>query len=75
MNASEDEEPSDANKSPPKNGWHLAHLGVQYGVTLILFTGIGYALDEKIQCTKPLLTIVGAFSGFALGLYFLIRKL
>ncbi len=46
-------------------------LGLEFGVTLVLFTLAGLALDRKLQ-TLPGYTLLLAACGFGLGLYRLI---
>jgi F0F1-type ATP synthase assembly protein I len=51
-----------------------AHYGFQLAISTGLFLGAGWWLDGKIG-TAPLLTIIGALVGAALGFYGMIRGL
>jgi F0F1-type ATP synthase assembly protein I len=74
VSAPEPKQPPESSDSSSKQGWQLAHVGLQYGATLLLFTGLGYWLDQRFLL-EPWFTIIGAFSGFGFGFYSLIRKL
>ena len=49
-----------------------SHLGLQYCLTLLLATGLGYLADEKWG-TEPWLLVAGSFLGFVLATYQLVR--
>ena len=48
------------------------HLGLQLGVTIVLFTLLGYWLDGRYD-TLPWLTVGGAAFGMTAGFYNFIR--
>ena len=48
-------------------------LGIQFALTLCLFTGIGYWFDKKFG-TSPLFLILLGFVGFGAGMYYVIRS-
>lgn len=48
------------------------HLGIQLGVTVVLFTLGGYWLDNRFG-TSPFGVAGGAFLGITIGLYHFIR--
>ena len=50
-------------------------LGVQLMVTILLFAGIGYYLDEQYLSMKPLFTIIFTLLGIAIGLITIIRQI
>jgi F0F1-type ATP synthase assembly protein I len=50
-------------------------LGFQLMVTILLFTGIGYYLDEKYISLKPLFIIIFSLLGIGIGLINIIRQL
>ena len=49
----------------------LAHVGVQFGMTVIALTVGGYYLDRHYQ-SAPAFTLVGLLLGFVAGLYHLV---
>lgn len=49
-------------------------LGFQLMVTILIFTGIGYYLDEKYLSMKPLFIIIFSLLGIGIGLINLIRQ-
>jgi F0F1-type ATP synthase assembly protein I len=51
-----------------------AAAGVQFGAVLLVFTGLGYWLDTRID-TLPLLTLLGAALGGVGGFLHLYRSL
>jgi len=50
-------------------------LGVQLMVTILLFAGIGYYLDEQYLSMKPLFTIIFTLLGIVIGLITIIRQI
>ena len=48
-------------------------LGMQFALTLAIFTGAGYWLDKKLG-TLPLMLVVLGAAGFAAGMYYLIKQ-
>ncbi|MFT5155306.1 MAG: F0F1-type ATP synthase assembly protein I [Planctomycetota bacterium] len=48
-------------------------LGVQFGMTLILFSFAGHGLDRWLD-TEPWLMLLGTFAGFGGGFYSLLLK-
>jgi F0F1-type ATP synthase assembly protein I len=55
-----------------ENPYRLAHLGMQLGLTFLLFFFFGYWLDNRLG-TLPWLTIVFILLGFTGGMILLIR--
>lgn len=49
-------------------------LGFQLMVTILIFTGIGYYLDEKYFSMKPLFIIIFSLLGIGIGLINIIRQ-
>lgn len=49
-------------------------LGFQLMVTILIFTGIGYYLDEKYHSMKPLFIIIFSLLGIGIGLINIIRQ-
>lgn len=49
-----------------------SHLGMQFTITVLMGTGAGYLLDEKLA-TQPWLLTLGTFAGFGVGTYLLVR--
>ena len=50
----------------------ITSLGIEFAVSVILGTWAGYALDGKLG-TGPWLLVAGAFAGFTLGFYMILR--
>jgi F0F1-type ATP synthase assembly protein I len=44
-------------------------------ITILLFTGIGYCLDEKYLSMKPLFIIIFGLVGISIGLVNMLRQL
>lgn len=59
--------------SDPRSLLIYSHLGLQFAISIVVFTGGGYWLDNTAE-TLPLFTIVGAMAGFALGFYMLYQE-
>ena len=51
----------------------ITSLGMEFALTIIAGGGLGYWLDKKCG-TSPWLLVIGVLSGFALGLYIVIRS-
>lgn len=49
-------------------------LGFQLMVTILIFTGIGYYLDEKYLSMKPLFIIIFSLLGIGVGFINIIRQ-
>jgi F0F1-type ATP synthase assembly protein I len=54
--------------------YRYSGLGLQFAATIGVFALGGHGLDRWLGST-PLFLIVGVFSGFALGLYSMTKKL
>lgn len=54
-------------------GSDLAGLGIQFALTLVMFTGIGIWLDRRLG-TSPWLLLVCVFIGGAGGFFSIYRK-
>jgi F0F1-type ATP synthase assembly protein I len=57
----------------PDPGYHFASAGVEFGVILLVFTGLGYLADVHLG-TLPIGLLVGLGVGFAGALWRLVRK-
>lgn len=54
-------------------GWYrMAGAGFEFFVSVLLFAGIGWWLDRRLD-TLPWLTVAGVGIGFAIGLYVLVK--
>ena len=49
-----------------------AHLGLTVCLTALLLAGAGYLLDRWLT-TSPWLMLVGALTGAAMGMYYVVR--
>lgn len=47
-------------------------LGLQFALTLCLFTGAGYWVDKKLN-SSPVFLIGLGFAGFAAGIYYVVK--
>ena len=67
---------SDGPDQTPSGGlqsyMQYSHLGLQFAMTIALFTGGGFWLDRKLG-TTPLCLLIGLFLGFGAGFYHLYR--
>ncbi|MDA8595301.1 AtpZ/AtpI family protein [Flavobacteriaceae bacterium] len=61
-------------KKPLNKFIRLSGVGVQFGVTIWLFSLLGKWLDEKFNTDKTL-TIIMVLIGFVLSMYSLIKRL
>ena len=52
----------------------FAGVGIQFGLSIILFLYVGQWLDRKLG-TAPWLLIIGVFLGAGLGFYSMYRKI
>ncbi|MEZ6186681.1 MAG: AtpZ/AtpI family protein [Planctomycetota bacterium] len=59
--------------SDPKSLLIYSHLGLQFAISIVVFTGGGYWLDSTVGLL-PLFTIVGAMGGFGFGFYMLYQE-
>ena len=62
--------------SPWKDVGDAGTMGIEMGVSVLLFAGIGFWLDGRFG-TSPILTVIGGVLGLAAGLrrvYFLMVK-
>jgi F0F1-type ATP synthase assembly protein I len=50
-------------------------LGTQLLVTILLFAGAGYYLDQKFPSIKPVFVIVFSLLGIGIGLVTMIRQI
>ena len=50
----------------------ITSLGIEFAVSVVLGTWAGYVLDGKLG-SGPWLLVAGAFAGFALGFYIILR--
>ncbi|MEX1024934.1 MAG: AtpZ/AtpI family protein [Planctomycetota bacterium] len=53
--------------------YRYSGVGLTFAVSILLFAGLGWWLDERLG-TSPWLLLVGVFTGFPLALYSLVRK-
>jgi len=53
--------------------WRYSTVGLEFVLTFILCLGLGYWLDRRFQ-TIPGFMLLGAGTGFAAGLYRLVRQ-
>ena len=51
-----------------------SYLGTQFFVSIALFTGLGYWVDQKL-CVLPAFTVIGLIVGFSGGAYSVYREL
>jgi len=56
------------------SGSEFAGVGLQFGVTMVVFALAGIWLDRKLG-TSPWLVIVGVFGGAALGFWEMYRQM
>lgn len=56
-----------------KEHLEISSLGMEFALTVIAGGFLGYWLDKKCG-TSPWLLVIGVLSGFALGLYIVIRS-
>ena len=54
------------------SGAEFAGVGLQFGITIVVFAVVGIWLDRKLG-TSPWLVIVGVFGGAALGFWEMYR--
>ncbi len=66
--------PNDARSARPSDAYRHAAAGLQFGATLAVFGGAGYALDRWLG-TLPLFLLLGILLGFAGAALSLIRRL
>jgi F0F1-type ATP synthase assembly protein I len=57
-----------------RSGWAYAEYAVQYGVTIVLCTLIGYWLDNWLH-TGNVLLIIGVFFGSFAGFVYMLKSL
>ena len=62
------------NKNTSKSIFAYTTLGIQLAVLMVIFVYGGFRLDNYLK-TSPLFVALGAFSGFGIGLYNLIKGL
>jgi len=70
VQAKDDEE---SKRSPLAPYLKYSHVGLQFFLSIGLFTGAGILLDKRLE-TLPLFTLVGLVLGFGGGLYSLYRE-
>ncbi|MCA8924162.1 MAG: AtpZ/AtpI family protein [Planctomycetes bacterium] len=59
--------------SDPKSLLVYSHFGLQFAISIVVFTGGGYWLDSTVG-SLPAFTLVGAFLGFGFGFYMLYQE-
>jgi len=57
-----------------RSGWAYAEVAVQYGVTIVLCSLIGYWLDNWLH-TGNVLLIIGVFFGSFAGFVYMLKSL
>ena len=66
-------EPARKDGPPGVEGVPYAAAGLQFGLTILVFVGIGWWLDSKLG-TRPWLLVALTFVGFGGALYSLVRR-
>lgn len=67
------EERPKTNPASEMRGWYsIAGVGFEFIAAVILFGGLGWFLDGRLN-TSPWLLLIGCGLGFAVGLYLMVR--
>jgi F0F1-type ATP synthase assembly protein I len=62
-----------ASRKELQNAVKLAGLGMEFAAAILLFAGLGYLVDWYLGNIVPWGVVVGALTGFGIGIYGLFR--
>ena len=65
--------PGKGSTGPTLKGTQFIGLGFEMVVPIVLLMYVGYRLDAWLD-SRPYLVLLGAFLGFAMGLYGMLRR-
>ncbi len=55
------------------SGTEFAGIGIQFGITVVVFAFAGVWLDKRLE-TSPWLVLIMVFAGAGLGFWSMVRK-